>query len=62
MADSETEADLEPSDSVFCMILNTFHSPVEFLKEVLNSGVAQSYEDGSQSTKTFTFGELATRN
>lgn len=58
-AHSQSDADLEPADSIFTTILSTFHAPVEFLKEVLNSGVAQSFEDSSsQSRKTFAFGEL----
>lgn len=57
LAQDASEADVESSDSVFSMILNTFHEPVEFLKELLNSGVAQRYEEGSQSRKTFTFGD-----
>lgn len=57
IAQNESEADLEPSDSLFSMILNTFHDPVEFLKELLNSGVEQRFEEGSQSRKTFTFGK-----
>lgn len=55
---SDSNADLEPSDSLFSMIMSTFNGPVEFLKDVLNSGVQLSYEDGSQLRKTFQFGAL----
>lgn len=56
VADGDSDADIEPSDSLFTVILNSFHEPVEFLKELLKSGVAQSNEDGTQLRKTFTFG------
>lgn len=57
-ADSAMEADVEPSESLFTMILNTFHEPVQFLSQILNTGVRQGNEDCCQSNKTFTFGEL----
>lgn len=57
IAQDKSDADIEPTDAMFTMVLNTFHEPVEFLKVVLNSGVTQKYEDSSQSRKTFTFGD-----
>lgn len=57
-AESAMEADVEHSETLFTMMLNTFYDPVQFLGQILNTGVRQGNEDGSQSSKTFTFGEL----
>lgn len=57
-ADGDQDARLESSETTFDMILTTLHEPVLFLRTLLDTGLRTDFEDGNQSRKTFTFGEL----
>lgn len=53
----ENDYDIEDCYSCFTMILNEFHDPVEFLRDLFNDAVSQNTTNPSLG-KTFTFGEL----